>query len=100
GKIADALVLANVGRGLTEDKRLALAGKEQAQEQLDGSRFPRSVRTEQAEDFAAIDAQIEGAERGFLLAAPEVAVNLCQLMSLNNCVLGHERPPLSVASAP
>src|SRR5262249_43578218 len=47
----------------------------------------------QAEDFAAPDVQVEGAQGDLLLTAPEVAVNLCEVPRFDDDVAGHERAP-------
>ena len=69
----------HVGGGLAEDEGLALGGKQQAQQQLDGRGLARAVGAEQAEDLALADLQVEGLEGGLLLPAPEVAIDLGQL---------------------
>ena len=46
-----------VADGDAENERLAVARLHEPEEHLDASAFPRSIRTEKAEDFAAADAQ-------------------------------------------
>ena len=90
GQIADAFVLAHVGGGLAEDEGLAVGGEEQAEQQLDGGGLAGAVGAEQAEDFAAVDLEVEGAQGDLLLAPPEVAVDLGQLAGFDDRIVGHE----------
>src|SRR5262249_7888033 len=85
---ADALVLGDVRGGLAEDERLALGGEQEAEQELDRRRLARAVRAEQAEDLALADLDVEGAEGGLLLTAPEVAVDLGSLAGFDDHVLG------------
>src|SRR5262249_30342002 len=94
--VADALVLGDVERRLAEDERLPGGGEEQAQEQLDGRGLARAVGAEQAEDLAALDLDVQRVQGGLLAPAPEVAVDLRQVASLDDDALGHGRPPQSV----
>ncbi len=47
----------DVADGDAENERLAVARLHEPEEHLDAGTFPRSIRTEKAEDFAAADAQ-------------------------------------------
>src|SRR5262249_53869908 len=84
GQVADALVFLDIRGRLAEDERLALGGKEQAKKELDGGGLAGTVGAEQAEDLAAIDLHIQGAECDFLLPAPEIAIDLRQAPSFDN----------------
>src|SRR5205085_5597246 len=90
---ADALVLLDRRGRLAEHEGVALGREEQAQEQLDGGGLARAVGAEQAEDLAALDRQVQGAERGLLAPAPEVAVDLGEVARLDDRFQGHGRPP-------
>ena len=99
-QIADALVLAHVGGRLAEDEGLAVGGEEQAEQELDGGGLAGAVGAEQAEDLAAVDFEVEGAEGVLLLAAPEVAVDLGELAGFDNHILSHEGASSSRAGGP
>ena len=87
GQVADAFVFLDLGRRLPEDEGVAVGGEEQAEQQLDGGRLAGAVGAEQAEDFAAIDLHVEGAQGDLLLPAPEVAVDLGQLARFDDDLL-------------
>ena len=89
GKVADPLVLGDVGRRLVEDQGLALGREQQAEQQLDRRGLSRAVGSEQSEDFAAMDLKVEGLERLDLGAAPEIAVDLGQVPGLDDDFMTH-----------
>src|SRR5438552_956180 len=64
GQVADALVLADVGGGLSEDEGLAVGGEEQAEQQLDGGGLAGAVGPEQPEDLASPDLDVQGPQGG------------------------------------
>ena len=83
--------LRDVGGRLAEDEGVAVGREEQAEQQLDGGGLAGAVGAEQAEDFAAVDLQVEGAQGGLLFAAPEVAVDLGQVAGFDdNFFVSHE----------
>ena len=68
-------------------RRLAGGRKEQAEQQLDRGRFAGAVRAEQAEDFAAMDRQIEGLQRPNLLPAPKIAIDLREISGFDDHIV-------------
>src|SRR5262249_49740640 len=98
GQVTDALVLADVGGRLAEDVGLAVGREEQAEQQLDRRRLAGAVWTEQAEDIATVDLEVEGPQGGFLLPAPEVAVDLGELPRLDDDFTAHAAASTSVGS--
>ena len=84
GQVADPFVLADVGGVLAEHQRPAAGGKQQPQEQLDGRRLARAVGAQQAENLAPPHFQVERFEGPHLLPAPEVAVDLGQIVRLDH----------------
>ena len=84
-----APVVSNEDEDETEDEGVAVSGKEQSQEELDGGGLAGAVGPEQAKDFAALDLQVQGAQGHLFLPAPEIAIDLRQLPRFNND-FGHE----------
>jgi hypothetical protein len=55
GQKPNPLVLGNVGGVAAKDQRSACRGKQQAQQQLDGGRFARPVRSQKPKHLTAMD---------------------------------------------
>ncbi len=60
----------------------AVGGKDQAQQELDGGAFARAVGAQQAKDFAALDGEVEVVEGADLVAAPEIFVDLGEMLGM------------------
>ena len=90
GQVADSLVLGDVGRRLAEDEGIALGREEQAEQEFDRGGLARAVRSEQAEDLASFDLEVERFEGLDLGAAPEVAVDLGEVAGLDDDVAIHQ----------
>ncbi len=63
-------------RWLAEEGDFAACRGEQAKNHLDGRRLTTPIRTQQAEDFAAIDAEVESLHRLHDGTQPEVTERL------------------------
>ena len=89
GQVADPLVFLNLCCRFAKDKGVAGGGEKQAQEKFDRRGLARAVRPQEPEDFSLMDGQVQGIESGFLLAAPEIAIDLGQAAGLDDGI-GHE----------
>src|SRR5262249_49332539 len=78
-----------------EHQGVALGREQQAEQQLDRGGLARTVRPQQAENFTAMNLQVERLQRRLLAASPKVAVDLGELASLDHYIAGHAGPPLS-----
>jgi hypothetical protein len=75
-QVADAGLGRNVTRGMPEDFDVPFGGIKQAEQHLHRGGFPRAVRAEQAEDFAAPHRKVDVVDGARLGAAPEVFEDL------------------------
>jgi hypothetical protein len=84
GQVADARVRPDLGDVAAEDAGAAGRGVDEAHEELHRRRLARAVRAEEAEDFAAPDAQGKSVERAHAPLAQEAdLVVLRQILDLN-----------------
>ncbi len=81
-------LMAVLPAGMAQDGGAAARGEDQAQQQLDRGAFARAVGPEQAEDFAAVDGEIEVVQGADFVPAPEILVDLGQMFGMNRFVVG------------
>ena len=92
--------LLDVGGRHVEDEGVAVGGKEQAEQELDGGGLAGAVGAEQAEDLAAADFEVEGPQGHLLLPAPEVAIDLGQLPRFDEMLSAMRLPQDRHAAGP
>src|SRR6202011_5874693 len=84
-QVADVTVHLDVADRLPKDARAARGRKDQTDQQLDGGRFSRSVRPQEAEHFPVLDLHGQSFEAGLLLQVQEAeGIVLGKIFDFNN----------------
>jgi hypothetical protein len=97
-QIADARLGGHVSGGLAEDFNVPFRGIKQPEQQLDRGGFPRTIRSEQPEDFSAPDLEINTIHGPGLRPAPEILEHLRQ-STHGDDDLGTSAGPLLIAGS-
>src|SRR5579872_378390 len=96
GQIGDLRLDAVIAHRLTEDRGVAGRREQQSEQHLDGRCLARAVASQEAEDFALLDREVEVLDSFDALFSPDVDVFFGQALDFDRSrhKLGYLRPPV------